>query len=461
MDEEYAARLVRAPGEGLTLELKTWLNLDDVGHKVKLIRALLALRNYNGGYVIIGFDDKTGEPSPDPPDDARAAYHVDDLQLLVSTYASDAFDITVAYPNREGVTYPVIQVAAGVQIPVAVKKDIQSGGKTFLRRGEVLFRTLAANGTVSSAPAAPEDWRKIMDICFSNREADLAGFVRRHLLSGELPAVLAELGEIAQRPKLPSLEDTCRSFADVSAARAMAVTVERKLAPYQPGFGTFEVAAVIAPALDGYLADQHLLNRVLQSHPNLPTALWTDTRSYANRLDRHFTTGGGYEAMIEYPSDWQYREFSRIEPSGRFYVQRPYFEDTASRSWEREPGTAIELDTTISMVTDAFATALAFAQSLAAADTPDSRLGVLFRLHNLNGRQLTSFASALDLRIIPRRSNDDEHDRYIEVPVSTAAVNVGRYVSQVVRPLFALFDGYSVTENRVEQQVRRYLERRP
>ena len=95
--------------------------------------------------------DETGEPSPDPPVDARAAFHVDDLQLLISTYASDAFGITVAYPNRDGVAYPVIQVAAGVHI--------QSGVKTLLRRGEVLFRTIAANGTVSSAPAAPEDWR--------------------------------------------------------------------------------------------------------------------------------------------------------------------------------------------------------------------------------------------------------------------------------------------------------------
>ena len=36
-----------------------------------------------------------------------------------------------------------------------------------------------------------------MDIWFSNREADLAGFVRHHLLSGELLAVLAELAGIA------------------------------------------------------------------------------------------------------------------------------------------------------------------------------------------------------------------------------------------------------------------------
>ena len=44
----------------------------------------------------------------------------------------------------------------------------------------------------SSAPAQPGDWRQIMDLCFNNREADLGGFVRRHLLSSELPNVLAE-----------------------------------------------------------------------------------------------------------------------------------------------------------------------------------------------------------------------------------------------------------------------------
>jgi hypothetical protein len=43
------------------------------------------------------------------------------------------------------------------------------------RIGAVYFRSLASNGTPSATEARPSDWADIIEICFDNREADVAG----------------------------------------------------------------------------------------------------------------------------------------------------------------------------------------------------------------------------------------------------------------------------------------------
>src|SRR5690554_2681147 len=97
-----------------------------------------------------------------------------------------------------GVEYPVIVVPPGVQVPVVAKRDlVDTNRKTLIRTGSVYFRTLAANGILSTSVARPEDWPDIMQICFDNREADIGRFLRRQLSvadRGALTTALQELG---------------------------------------------------------------------------------------------------------------------------------------------------------------------------------------------------------------------------------------------------------------------------
>ena len=58
--------------------------------QAKIIRACFARYNRNGGYLVIGFDDKTLQPElGNEPADVRRAFHVDDIQGLISRYAYD------------------------------------------------------------------------------------------------------------------------------------------------------------------------------------------------------------------------------------------------------------------------------------------------------------------------------------------------------------------------------------
>ena len=56
----------------------------------KLVRAALALKNQNGGYFVIGFDDKTRKPTNPVPSlvGITSRFNQDTIQGIISKYAS-------------------------------------------------------------------------------------------------------------------------------------------------------------------------------------------------------------------------------------------------------------------------------------------------------------------------------------------------------------------------------------
>jgi hypothetical protein len=183
IDQTRIDDLVARPTESLNVEIKRWINPNEPEGEAKIARAALAIRNGNGGFLIIGFDDKTLQPDAgNEPGDVRTAFHIDKIQGIVSRYTSELFKVAVGFGKRDGLEHPVIVVPDGVRVPVTAKADLTDAkGKTLVRLGDVYFRTLGSNGTVSTAPARPSAWRDIVEICFENREADIGRFLRRHL----------------------------------------------------------------------------------------------------------------------------------------------------------------------------------------------------------------------------------------------------------------------------------------
>src|SRR5260370_33879104 len=152
--------LVARPSEGLPVEIKAWI--DPTSHEgiAKIVRACLAMRNQNGGFLIIGLNNNTlqVETAGRPTEDVRHAFHTDKIQEMVSRFAHDLFEIEVAFSSRDGTEIPVIVVPEGVRYPVASKRELTGpGGKKLIRIGDVYCRTLNANGTASTAPAQPKD----------------------------------------------------------------------------------------------------------------------------------------------------------------------------------------------------------------------------------------------------------------------------------------------------------------
>lgn len=137
------------------MEVKAWLDLTKPEDIAKIVKATFALRNRNGGFLIIGLENGSLKPSAiNKPVDIRKAYHVDKIQGIVSKYAESLFEIEVAFGDVDGVEVAVIVVPPGIAYPLATKAHLDdASGKKVVQFGEVYFRTLNANGTPSTAAA--------------------------------------------------------------------------------------------------------------------------------------------------------------------------------------------------------------------------------------------------------------------------------------------------------------------
>ncbi|MCS3695187.1 putative HTH transcriptional regulator [Bradyrhizobium elkanii] len=116
-DENQVQALIDRPGETLQSEIKQWIDPAIAEGAAKIIKAAFALYNRNGGYLLIGFNDKTLEPDTEnAPADVKAVFHQDIIQGLVARYASKPFEVQVAFGERDGNVYPVIAIKPGVQV---------------------------------------------------------------------------------------------------------------------------------------------------------------------------------------------------------------------------------------------------------------------------------------------------------------------------------------------------------
>ena len=220
IDQNRINELVAHPSESLNVEIKRWFDPDSPEGIAKIVKATQAIRNRNGGFFIVGFDDKTLQPdTTNMPHDPRATFHVDKIQGIVSRYTSEPFEVGIAFGQRGGVEYPVFVIPEGVVVPVASKRDLLSANGAFLvKETDVYFRTLGANGTPSTAKARPSDWGEIVNICFENREADVGRFLRRHLAGPNIGKLLVALtgfrGEIVPPPSLQDRAEALRSAGE-------------------------------------------------------------------------------------------------------------------------------------------------------------------------------------------------------------------------------------------------------
>jgi hypothetical protein len=98
IDQTTLDNLVAALSEGLNVEIKRWISPTELGGLAKIIKGILGIRNRNGGFFIVGFDDKTLLPDEENRiKDYKSLYHIDEIQRIVSDFASEVFEVTVGF----------------------------------------------------------------------------------------------------------------------------------------------------------------------------------------------------------------------------------------------------------------------------------------------------------------------------------------------------------------------------
>jgi len=426
-NREQIEQLVERPSESLVVEIKAWISPAEPSGRAKIIKAVLALRNHDGGFLIIGFNDKTLEPECDNvPDDVRAAFHTDVIQSLITKHSSDPFEIAVEFVSRGGLVHPVIVVPSGVRTPVAVKADLKNGADFLIKADDVYVRTLIANNRVSSARAKWKDWGNLVEICFNNREADIGRFLRRHL-TGANENGLKEFASALQN--VDTIKHRLVKLLNYGSNRFREVTKERDVE--LPTHGSWEVALVIdgqLPKSSGMEQFADVLNANNPSFTGWP--MWLDSKSFYHQLDRPYVHNGAWEALIISLGETNFKhiDFMLKDPAGHFYSYRALEDDISIMDRAPTPRTCLDAFLPMIRVAEAIAVGQAFATGLECNN--QTKLEFSFRWSGLKGRQLTSWVDPM--RYVSRRfAYQDSVTSTISLPIDT--VKRSKFVSRNLR----------------------------
>src|ERR1700722_11599364 len=180
------ADLLIDPHETLDIEIKDWLDI--VGsndHKATLAKALIALANHGGGFVIVGFADAGGHigPAPGRPGDL-GAYTPDTVNSVVRAYAEPLFhcDVNIA-AAPDGLEYPMITVPGGHHVPIKARRDGPNG--QIVRQNSYYIRR---PGPQSEVPQSAAEWDALIRRCIANSRDELVDQMRAILAGGAAAA---------------------------------------------------------------------------------------------------------------------------------------------------------------------------------------------------------------------------------------------------------------------------------
>jgi hypothetical protein len=439
IDQTRISELVLRPSEALNIEVKRWIDPQQDAGVAIIVKAVFALRNRNGGFLVLGFDDQTLQPDhTNRPSDVRAAFHLDDVQAIVSRYASEPFEIGIGFEMRDGQEHAVIVVSEGVLSPVAIKRDLNSAGKQLFSVGDIYFRTLNANGTPSSARARPEDWPDIVQICFDNREADLGRFVRRHLTAPNLTSVLETLG-IARSPPPPNLREQAAALLIDGQRRFDAALSQRQVTQGEKSLTdavSWSIAVVVDPQKSNAVADGTFLATFASSNPNYAGwPVWIDARFLTDQAGRPKVIDNGWGALIISPQPgWSNKvDFWRLDPNGKFYLRRLLQDDTVPKMVR--PGSVLDPVLAVLRVAEVITVGLSAARALS-WHVATTRLEFAFQWTKLKGRKLNAWAYPLETMLVGGgTAHDDQVESFVEVPLETPISAIAPFVAEATSRL--------------------------
>lgn len=454
ISQEVADRLVNALSEGLNVEIKRWVDPTHPTGIAKIAIACMALRNRDGGYLIIGFDDESLKPIKDgKPQDVRASFHLDVVQQIVSKYASVPFEVAVGFGKREGQEFPVISVGNGVRSPVAASKELAIDGKSLIRQHAVYFRTLNASGVPSSSPARYSDWADIVDICFENREADIGRFLRRHLGVEGGALFSALLGNTVS----PALRERTIEAIDRHQQRKDEALAARGQGRLQAEKGSWSVLLKFDPPLPQDSPARDFLRIIGAANPQYTGwPVWLDSGGFRDDSAKPVLVDKVWEAaVIDIGEGWnRHADFYRYDRSGEFYLWRVLQDDLTDKV---EPGEYLDPILMMYRVLEALAVGLAFGKAFDRDE--ETTLAFAFRWSNLQTRELESWADRGRYISSHGKAMGNEAEGYVEMPADTPTEAIASYAHAATKDFFELWDGWQYPMQTIEQQLERLLKR--
>lgn len=448
MTNEEAKQLLVNPCENLAIEIKRWLSLKDIAHKAKIIKGCIALYNNNGGFFIIGFDNNGNPDSDVPQGNLRELYHPDAIQDLISRHASFPFEVKISFPERNKQIYPVIQIPGGIETPVGVKKELKENDNIYLRADRVYVRTLTSNNTISSAPAKHSDWERLVKICFDNREADIARFIKRHL-SSLAPQSIKSLAALLESED-NKIGSSLIEFQKESKTRFEYYKGNKLKEDNKNGFIDFSFC--FSEELKDFSANMSFLNVISANNPHLTG--WPLWNVFTREEIKPKVFDNCWESFIKTEvCSMEHIDFWKISPKGYFFHRRILEEDCHESI---KPNTILFFDIIAHRITEAMVSAIKYAEAFKMKD----KLLFSINVFGLKGRCLSCFSPKRMWRGTNHSIEENYSSEILSIPVDTPLNNIGEYVYQITKNLFSLFDGYEIEKNIIESIADETISRR-
>ncbi len=429
--QERLRDLLIAPHEDLGLELKNWLDLrGNEDHKAVLAKAILALANHGGGFLIIGLDEANGVVSESAARPATFdSYDQDFINGIMQRYADPGFHCSVhIVANQQGAQFPIVAVPGGHRVPIRARRAGPNGN--IVEANAIYIRK---PGPRSEIPLGAHEWDGLLARCFANRREEMFDQIR-DLITGsvrEVPAVAAPV--VIDQWIERSLDRWSQLVADLPPGAG----------PRCPnGFYwyAYELEGTVRNPSLPQLPD--LLRRSVVRHTGWPP-FWYPTRPgiepYPIEDIVECWLGGDPETAIQ-DRDPAHSDFWRISPTGLAFLLRGYQEDGAEiqrpGSPIIEPGTQFDITLPVWRTGEALLHVASLARNLF-----EGPVTVTFVAHyaGLEGRQLTSMTGN---RLVfgQHTSRQGSITLRTRVPAESIEANLPEVVHPLLTNLYGLFN---------------------
>ncbi len=177
--------LLRYPIEKLDIEVKNWLELTTTEHQAVLAKSMLALANYGGGYILLGFEQEGNDLIPSIPESQEHNRYLnectfDRIQGIIERYADPTFQCEIYHIEHpiEGIKFPIIRIPGGHRVPIRSKRS--GPNEQYIQANKYYTRR---PGPRSEPPQTAHEWNELINRCIQANREILINNIREILLN--------------------------------------------------------------------------------------------------------------------------------------------------------------------------------------------------------------------------------------------------------------------------------------
>lgn len=435
--------LISEPREDLATEYKTWLDFGQERDKATLAKACIALANHGSGFIVLGFDEDGDSLNSVARPTAIAEITQDAINSIVRRYADPPFHCQLnLVPHPEtSVVHPIISVPSDQSVPVISKRTYHGTiqqHRCYVRKP----------GPVSEEPKTAEEWRTLFRRCAQANSEEMLSAIRSIVMGR------AET-EVPESSSIQEFED----FRKASLERWRTITND--LDPEAPerfpsGYYEMSIQPVDAtPADDIAVLKQHLSQAQRIKLTGWPPFLEMEREGWRPYpFNDHIEAWIGRRIDDYTPREPLLSDYWRASQNGQLYTIRGYTEDSfENQRWVR-PGSVVDVTLPVWRVGEILYFVTRFLEAFG-----DTRVVLVnCRFTGLSGRTITSLNSRR--RTSSRPCHSDEVETAANVTPQQLQENVVEVVHQLLSPIYAAFDFYTLSRTLVEEELRSLRENR-